>query len=283
MAHPKVWFDTNCYEKDWEFLLKTNRLRRMISRNCYDFDRRILIINNVDNPEEVEWYAKRHKKKGVIDDYYFAEEFSDEILDFFKIPLSFKEDRGYLYSISQLCAVYLSDSDFVVHYSADCILERHYPWIREALEIFEQSDDVVVVNPCWDRRLFEAEQESVEERENCYIGWGFSDQCYMIPTRIFKAPIYDEYHPLSERYPVRGGNLFERRVDSWMRNNNKYRATLKEVSYIHTNLHRMPIRKRLKKILVEDEGLRERLKGILPYKNGPSNLAGPKERGEEGG
>ena len=34
----------------------------------------------------------------------------------------------------------------------------------------------------------------------------------------FKAPIYNEANPVSERYPKYGGETFEKRVDSWIRN-----------------------------------------------------------------
>jgi hypothetical protein len=75
----------------------------------------------------------------------------------------------------------------------------------------------------------------MSEIEDFYIGFGFSDQCYLIKTSDFKKSIYNEINTNSERYPKYGGELFEKRIDSYMRNNNLYRITSKEISYIHKN------------------------------------------------
>jgi hypothetical protein len=63
MSKHSVTFETKCYEKDWEILLKTNRLEAMISRNQYDFTERILYINNVSDPDKVRSYADKLKQQ----------------------------------------------------------------------------------------------------------------------------------------------------------------------------------------------------------------------------
>ena len=60
----------------------------------------------------------------------------------------------------------------------------------------------------------------------------FETKCY---ESDFKDRIYYEHHPDSQRYPAYGGELFEKRVDAWMRTNGFLRCTYKHGSYIPRN------------------------------------------------
>ena len=75
----------------------------------------------------------------------------------------------------------------------------------------------------------------MEETGDFYIGRGFSDQCYLVRTEEFRRRIYNESHPASARYPCYGGELFEKRVDSWVRNHGHLLATYKHGHYLHKN------------------------------------------------
>jgi hypothetical protein len=68
---------------------------------------------------------------------------------------------------------------------------------------------------------------------------------YLVRTEDFRASIYEESHEASERYPHYGGELFEKRVDSWMRNNHHLRATHRHGSYLHQNFTKNPLAKRI--------------------------------------
>ena len=61
---------------------------------------------------------------------------------------------------------------------------------------------------------------------------------YLIKTEDFNKPIYSEKHTKSERYPAYAGELFEKRIDSWIRNNKFNRVTYKHDSYYHKNYHK---------------------------------------------
>lgn len=230
----EVTFETKCYEKDWEILLKTGRLEDMIAYNCFPFKERILYINNVADYKEVCPYAQRLVKDKVLTSYIIVDEYAKEALDFFGLNReSFK--GGYYYSIAELASIYLCKTDYLLHFSSDSILEKPFEWINQAIVKMEKDPRIKVANPVWNRRYFEARQESFEEDEDFYTGLGFSDQCYLIRANDFKARIYNEKNPASERYPEYGGELFEKRVDAWMRNHRYRRITSKHVSYIHKN------------------------------------------------
>ncbi|WP_343704119.1 hypothetical protein [Chitinophaga sp.] len=228
-------FETKCYENDWEFLLKGPRLQQMAERCGVDFTRRVVIINNVRNTRRVKRHADKKVREGVIDAYYVAEEHAAEALTFFDIdPQSFR--GGYYYSIAELVGIYVCQTEYLLHFSSDTMPGPvHANWIPEALAIFKERKDVLVANPTWDYRFTHAEEESFDSIGNFYLGYGFSDQCYLVRTADFRQRIYNETHPLSARYPAYGGELFEKRVDSYMRNHKLLRITSKNAAYEHKN------------------------------------------------
>ncbi|PGL73370.1 hypothetical protein [Bacillus sp. AFS055030] len=234
MQQFEVTFETKCYEKDWAILLKTDRIEKMIEYNQFQFKERILYINNVQDVKEVSRHADKLVDRDVLSSYVIVDDFSKEALNYFEITKeSFK--GGYYYSISELVSIYLCNTDYLLHFSSDSILEKPFNWIDLSIQKLQNDEKIKVANPIWNRKIFEAKQESIDEDENFYIGYGFSDQCYLIKTDDFKNKIYNEKNPISERYPIYGGELFEKRVDAWMRNNHFKRITFKHGNYIHQN------------------------------------------------
>ncbi|MFF2874732.1 hypothetical protein ACFVR2_00260 [Gottfriedia sp. NPDC057991] len=234
MQQFEVTFETKCYEKDWEILLKTDRLEKMIEYNQFQFKEKILYINNVQDVREVSRHADKLISRDVLSSYVIVDDYSKEALNYFEVTKeSFK--GGYYYSISELVSIYLCNTEYLLHFSSDSILEKPFNWIELSLLKLQDDERIKVANPVWNGNVFEAKQESLDEDENFYIGYGFSDQCYLIRTNDFKNKIYNEKNPISERYPLYGGELFEKRVDAWMRNNHFKRITFKHGNYIHQN------------------------------------------------
>ena len=132
----------------------------------------------------------------------------------------------------------MTKSKYLLHFSSDSFLPKKDKsfWIKEACNIFEKNPNIVVANPAWSYQFNEAKKEAQgNSTGNFYLGYGFSDQCYLVRTIDFRARIYNFRHPYSERYPKYGGELFEKRVDSYMRMHNKQRITSVKESYIHSN------------------------------------------------
>jgi hypothetical protein len=237
-------FITNCWENDWDIMLKTNFLKNKILRNDWEFTNKTLLINNVKDRQEVEGYAKKMVDAGVLTNYFFVEDHIDEALERFQLS---KEalGRGYYYSNHELVGVYLCDTDYLLYYTGDTWLDQKTPWIAPAITAMEKNTNYKVANPIWNRKDEEAKKEATSEIENFYVGFGFSDQCFLVKTKDFKAPIYNETNPLSERYPKYGGETFEKRVDSWMRNHNFLRLTFKHGYYLHEDFPASKVRRKI--------------------------------------
>ncbi len=244
MPQRTVTFETKCWDKDWRFLLTTNYLEKNIAHQQFPFTRRVIFINNVRDTQAVTTAADRIKSQGVIDDYYVVEQYADEALRFFQIP---KESfgRGYYYSIAELVSLYLCSTEYILHFAGDTYMPQPSDWVTPALDILERRPDIVIANPTWNNNYLGAEQESTSQDNDFFYGYGFSDQCYLVRTRDFRQPIYMEKNNASERYPEYGGELFEKRVDAWMRNHQHLRATYRHNSYIHQNFPHLWWQKKL--------------------------------------
>jgi hypothetical protein len=227
-----VTLETKCWEGDWKTLLLTNHLQVLAEANCFPFAERVLMINNVTDYPRVQAYAQRAVEIGLISKFIIVKDHAEEALSFFRLtPESL--GRGYVYSVAELVSIYLCPTEFLLHFSGDSLPDQPCNWIPQALAAFESDRRVKVANLTWNRRYQEARAESSEETADFYLGYGFSDQCYLIQPSDFRAPIYNEHHPASQRYPAYGGELFEKKVDSWMRNHGHLRATYKHAAYLH--------------------------------------------------
>jgi hypothetical protein len=205
-----------------------------MERNACSYSEKILMINNVRNYSVVSKHAERAVQQGWLTKYIIVEEYAAEALDFFSISRE-SLGVGYRYSIAELVGIFQSRSDFLLHYASDCIPAVTSDWLPKAVQLMSRDLRVKVCNLDWEENPGESQASAIEETDDFHIGHGFSDQCYLVRTQDFRQRIYNETHPASARYPKYGGELFEKRVDSWMQNHGHLRATYKHGHYIHKN------------------------------------------------
>ena len=240
-----VTFETKVWENDWKIVMGTGRLKSMIGRHNYPFVQKNLIINNVSNRKQVEAQARILIAAGVLTDYYVADDYAAAALDKFGLTRP-ALGIGYYYSIAELVGIYLCQSKYLLHYSSDSILAKGADWLTPAINIMDHDAQVKVANACWNNNYAAAKNEAVKENKDCFWSHGLSDQCYLVRAADFKAKIYNESNTLSDRYPKYGGELFEKRVDSWLRNNHYWRVTSRHNHYWHHNFPKSGWRKLLR-------------------------------------
>lgn len=235
-----VSFFTICYEGDWERILKENRLERIIKQCNFDFFERGLIINNVKDRALVEQYAQEAVKKGIIDVYYFSEDHSATILSKLSIKRSsFRLDfyDGYYYSIGPLTAAYQAKGKYLLYFTGDCLMEPHSkPWIGESIARMEADKQIFVASARGADTEPEVQFHAIGEDDSYIYTNGFSDQCFLVETSRLQGDIYNFYHYYTERYPLYGGELFEKRVNSYMCINQYSRIVSKHAFYSHEKL-----------------------------------------------
>ena len=74
----------------------------------------------------------------------------------------------------------------------------------------------------------------LKQFEDFAIGYGFSDQVFLVHTKQLCQPIYKETCIASLRYPLAHmGSIFEKRIDAYMRKNRRLRAIYMPTIYVH--------------------------------------------------
>jgi hypothetical protein len=231
----KVTFEVKVYENDWKYILYGGYLEKLINNCNHDFYCKQLIINNVKNIDEVRKYAEKKIREGVIDKVIVVNEHETTVLNHFNLKKDSFEG-GFYYSIAELTGIYFCETDYLLHFSSDSYVKNiGFDWIKLAVENLEKNEGFIVANPTWNNKFEEAKSESDYEINDFFVGFGFSDQCYLIKSSCFKSDIYNEKNIKSDRYPKYGGELFEKRVDAFMRNSGNLRITSNNVSYYSVN------------------------------------------------
>jgi len=231
---PGVTFATSVYEKDWKEVLSTGRLEQMIASANYPFVHKLLVVNHIEPDAELLATIDQLKRSGVIDQIEFSHMWRNRVLDYFDIS-QHNLMPGYNYLIQNLTALYFCPSEYLLWFTCDSMVENDIDWIDPAIAMMQKHERVVVANPTWNMEFNQAKAESSGEIDDFYYGYGFSDQCCLLPIKRYHQAIYNSDHRRSKRYPHYAGYSFERRIDSWMQNNSLLRITHKKASYRHQN------------------------------------------------
>jgi len=244
---PSVTFATCCWEKDWRLiLLDPDYLRvKQIENHAFPFVERLLVINNVKDLDAVKKAAQAKVKEGVLSRYIIAEETASETLSFFQLKrsdfrpvkdtFSVNSDWIYYNAIAPLTAIYACHSDYLLYLTGDVRLDRKIDWIGKALSRMKKNPLYKVANLTWNERYDEAKRESYNRGWNFFAArQGFSDQLFLVKRSDFRQPIYGEIRVDSAHYPR--GDVFEKRVFSYMKNRGWERITYRWGSYNHENI-----------------------------------------------
>ena len=227
-----VTFETTIFEKDWEVILKTGYLEKMIARCNYGFQRKVLIVNNVKNRKDVESVCQSKKRDGIINDFYFVEDYDKEVLDFFDIdPLSFR--GGRIYSMPPLVGIYLCETRYLLRFTGDSIIINDHPWIDESISLMD--GEIISAAPKVD---FYDERNPIRIIGDFQVTKAFSDQCFLADTDVFKKKIYNYTSEYTSNYPAYAGQPFERRIADFMFCENKFMITNTKALYTSKNFEK---------------------------------------------
>lgn len=208
----------------------------MIGNHCHPFDDRLLVINNVCNLEAVKEAADQHILEGTLTRYVIANEWADEAFMFFQLKKSnFPSDWVYYNALGPLVAIYLLQTDYLLYHTGDVFLEKPVDWISRSIRLMEKKPKIQVANLVWNEQIGEVKRQSYRKGWNYfYAKDGFSDQQFLVKKSLFRAPIYGEIREDSHHFPR--GDVFEKRVFSFLKNRNFERMICRRGSYTHENI-----------------------------------------------
>ncbi len=243
-------FATSCWEKDWRLILLDPMYLEtlQIANHCYPFAERLLIINNVQDLSLVRKAADRKVQEGVLTRYIIAEEIVQEMLGFFCLKRSdfrmgddaknyegVNPDWIYYNALGPLSAIYSAVGEYLLFLTGDVRLDRQLKWIERSIRVMEKKKNIGVANLVWNEQYEEAKKESYRTTWNFYFAnQGFSDQLFLVKRSLFCQPIYGEIREDSGHFPR--GDVFEKRVFSFLKNRGLQRITYRRGSYTHENV-----------------------------------------------
>jgi len=228
---PSVDFVLNVFERTYRDLLQPGIIASRVARHSYPFAKIIVLVNNVDSRAEVNSFLTPLIANGEITAAYFVADRLAEALRETHLSLA-KLHRTIHYTDCALVAIFLPGSPYMLYSDADVLLAEPHNWITPALQILQRDPRVAVVNPNWTPSTLQ--HEAREYAGDFALGYGFSDQLFLISRAEFRRPIYQDWAPVSWRYPLSHVTpIFEQRVDAYMRVNRRLRATYTKARYIH--------------------------------------------------
>lgn len=230
---PTVTFATSCWEKDWRLILLDPEYLRtgQIGNHRFPFAEKLLIINNVNDREVVRRAAEQKVAEGVLTRFVFAE----NVLPFFHLKRDEFNEWQYWNALAPLNAIYQCQSEYLLYLTGDVYLKRGVRWLPQTLRCMQKHPQFKVANLTWNDNYGEAKRESYRRTWNFYVAkQGFSDQLFLVRRADFSAPIFGEIRSDAAHYPR--GDVFEKRVFSFMKNHGWERITFNGGAYTHENV-----------------------------------------------
>ena len=228
---PAVELLVNTFERTYRQVLAPGFFPGIAQQNQFEFARRVALIGNVDDRDGAAALAQQRIDDGEIDEVFWVDEQLPSAL--VRTGLT-QRDLGDVpfFTDWALVAVTLPGCDWLLHWDADIELESPADWITPTLALMEEDRRLLVGNPNWEADTLDA--EAIERRPPFVIGRGFSDQLFLVRRSELARPIYSERCIARLRYPVAHlGDIFEARVDAYMRHHDRLRATHADVRYLH--------------------------------------------------
>src|SRR5579862_9436592 len=229
--HCSVDLVVNSYERTFRTVLAPGFFPDIVAQNRRSFARKIALINNVDNKQEAKDLADRPIVRGEIDAYYFVEDYLPQALNIAGLTT---QDLGRLphYSDCSLVAVTLPGGPYLLYWDAEVRLQKPANWVDPSLELMESDKRILAANPNWQKPTLA--RETLAKAGEFAIGYGFSDQMFLVRKNDLARPIYNCRCLASLRNPfAHVAAVFEQRVDAFMRTHRRLRATYMEATYEH--------------------------------------------------
>lgn len=247
---PGVTFATSVWEQDWEKILchPTYLKEMQIARHCFSFEKKILVINNVKDPAKVVKVAEERKKEGILTDVIVAKDYESSLLSFFQLERkdfrkgvdahlypNVTDDWVFYNATGPLAAIYFCQTPYLLYMTGDSHLKEPVQWIEKAITLMERNPKYKVSNLTWNNDYQGAKKESFRKKKDFFVAKeGFSDQCFLVRMSDFQRPIYQEIRKDAHHFPR--GDVFEKRVFSFLKNRGYQRLIYRYGSYTHENI-----------------------------------------------
>jgi len=234
LTRQPVEFVINCFERNIEEVTSPGFLSRAVDQHLFPFASRTLLVNNVDDLARARDLAAAAVRRGEVDRYLFVDELLDRALAVTDLRIA---DFGRYLHWSDCCltALVADGPEMLCYVDVDLTLHEHHDWISTALDVMADDRRVAVGNPNWVMASGESTvaAEADEAGDGFYLGYGFTDQVFLVRRSQFAQPLRRRWLPLWLDCPAtlrwvgaQGGMFFEQIADGYMRRKHLMRVTV---------------------------------------------------------
>jgi hypothetical protein len=246
----RVSLYVNCFERDYRYVLSPGFMRAKAGQFQFPFKRVVVTLNNIIDKVAAGALAQEAVLRGEIDEFVEVADFLPNALLLCGLKMS---DLGVVrhYMDFALVAVTHALPDYVLYCCAEVDLVAPFDWVSDAVTKLEADPRLLVANPSWASDPSGAQRESLSRDGDHWVGMGFSDQCFLADSKRLSAPIYNLKHEAGARYPMSDlGDIFEKRVDAYMRHHRLLRISDSRIFYSHAGVEgqgypRLPLYRRI--------------------------------------
>jgi hypothetical protein len=232
----RVSLFVNCFERDYRRVLAPGFMKAKAGQFQFPFERVVVTLNNITDSTSAVALAQEARRRGEVDEFIEVAAALPAALE--KCGLSLR-DLGLVrhYMDFALVAVAAAAPHYLLYCCAEVDLVTPFDWITDAVAKLEVDPRLLVANPSWASDPGGAQRESMLRNGDHWVGMGFSDQCFLANAGRLAAPIYHYKHAAGGRYPMSDlGDIFEKRVDAYMRHHSLLRLSDARVFYIHAGI-----------------------------------------------
>jgi hypothetical protein len=281
----RVSLFVNCFERDYRQVLALGFMRAKASQFQYPFKRVVVTLNNIQDPVAARVLAQEAVARAEIDEFVEVASALPKALEVCGLKQS---DLGVVrhYMDFALVAVTHAVPDYLLYCCAEVDLVTPFDWVSDAVKKLEADPKFLVANPSWAGDPAGAQRESFRKDGEHWVGSGFSDQCFLADSKRLANPIYGLKHEAGARYPMSDlGDIFEKRVDAYMRHHGLFRISDSRVFYSHAGVEglgypKLPLSRRILRRGAKILGI-DRIRGVAFSRmaRGNSSMASPLQGG----
>jgi hypothetical protein len=232
----RVSLYVNCFERDYRCVLAPGFMRTKAAQFQFPFKQVVVTLNNIVDVVAARTLAQQAVARGEIGEFVEVADFLPHALHLCGLKMS---DLGVVrhYMDFALVAVTHALPDYVLYCCAEVDLVAPFDWVSDAVTKLEADPQLLVANPSWASDPLGAQRESLSKDGDHWVGMGFSDQCFLADSKRLSAPIYNLKHASGARYPMSDlGDIFEKRVDAYMRHHRLLRISDARIFYSHAGV-----------------------------------------------
>lgn len=220
----------NTFERSFRDVLNAHFFDGVEAQNLGRFSSIVVLLNNIEARDEANFLARALLASNRVDDVRWVEDELSMALS--AVQLNIDElDPCRHYSDCCIVAPFVVHTRYLLYWDVDITLRAPARWVDEGIALLESDSSIMVVSPTPHRREM---RQFARRVENVELTYGFSDQVFLARTDDLRQPVYGERCIASLRFPLSHVvATAEQRLDAWMRNHGRYRALIRNATYVH--------------------------------------------------